>query len=208
MARYNGPVCKLCRREGEKLFLKGVKCESSKCTLEKKGYPPGQHGKARRRRPSDYWLQLREKQKIKRFYGLLESQFHGIFVKANKAKGVTNENMLQMLEMRLDNIVYRLGLAPSRASARQLIRHRHFLVDGRLVDIPSYQVSVDEVIKVKKNSQKLNVIHESLKNKKGKDLSWLALDKANLEGKLSEIPKRADIPVTFNENLVVELYSK
>ena len=130
------------------------------------------------------------------------------FVKANKAKGVTNENMLQMLELRLDNIVYRLGLAPSRASARQLIRHRHFLVNGRIVDIPSYQVAVDEVIKVKKKSQKLNVIHASLKNKKGKDLSWLTLDKANLEGKLTEIPKRADIPVTFNENLVVELYSK
>ena len=210
MARYREAVCKLCRREGEKLFLKGVRCQTAKCAFEKKGYPPGQHGKTRRvKKLSDYGIQMREKQKIKRYYGLLESQFRGIFVKANKKKGITSEIMLKLLETRLDNIVFRLGLAPSRVTARQLVRHRHFEINNKVVDIPSYQVKPGEVIQVRENSRKMVVIHASMRRiKEGKQLSWLDLDKANLKGTLMEIPNRVDIPVTFNENLVVELYSK
>jgi len=210
MARYREAVCKLCRREGEKLFLKGERCQTAKCAFEKKGYAPGQHGKTRRvRKSSDYGIQLREKQRIKRYYGLLESQFRGIFEKSNKKKGITSENMLKMLESRLDNIVYRLGMAPSRSSARQLVRHRHFQVNGKLVDIPSYQVQAGDIISIREKSRKLDIVHESIKRvKEGKQLSWLSLDKAKLEGSLLEIPERIDIPVKFNENLVVELYSK
>ncbi|MBN2414216.1 30S ribosomal protein S4 [bacterium] len=210
MARYREAVCKLCRREGEKLFLKGERCQTAKCAFERKGYPPGQHGKNRRiRKSTDYGVQLREKQRIKRYYGLLESQFRGVFERANKKKGITSENMLKMLETRLDNIVYRLGMAPSRNAARQLVRHRHFEVNGRVVDIPSYQVKAGDVVSVREKSRKLDMIHESIKRmKEGKQLSWLSLDKAKLEGSLLEIPERVDIPVKFNENLVVELYSK
>lgn len=209
MARYREAVCKLCRREGEKLFLKGERCNSSKCALEKKNYPPGQHGKSRRQKISEYGLQLREKQKIKRYYGLLESQFRGTFEKANAKKGITSENMLKMLEMRLDNVVYRMGFAPSRKAARQLVRHRHFIVNGILVDIPSYKLKAEDVIQVKESSRKMEVIHDSMKRVRDENqLSWLNLDKANLKGTVLEVPNRADIPVTFNENLVVELYSK
>ncbi|MCK5148725.1 30S ribosomal protein S4 [bacterium] len=210
MARYREAVCKLCRREGEKLFLKGTRCQTAKCTFEKKGYAPGQHGKNRRvRKMSDYGIQLREKQKIKRYYGLLESQFHGIYERANRKKGITSENMLMMLETRLDNIVFRIGLAPSRSSARQMVRHRHFTVNDQLVDIPSFQVKAGDEVQVRPKSRKMEVFHESMKRiKDGKQLSWLDLDKANLKGRLIEIPNRVDIPVTFNENLVVELYSK
>lgn len=210
MARYREAVCKLCRREGEKLFLKGERCQTAKCAFERKGYPPGQHGKNRRiRKSTDYGLQLREKQRIKRYYGLLESQFRGVFEKANQKKGITSDNMLKMLETRLDNIVYRLGMAPSRNSARQLVRHRHFEVNGKVVDIPSYQVKAGDVVSVREKSRKLDLIHESIKRmKEGKQLSWLNLDKAKLEGSLLEIPERVDIPVKFNESLVVELYSK
>jgi len=210
MARYREAVCKLCRREGEKLFLKGERCNSSKCAMEKKAYPPGQAGKGRRtRKISDYGIQLREKQKIKRYYGLLEAQFRGYFEKANRKKGITSENLLRMLESRLDNIVYRLGLAPSRNSARQLVRHRHFLVNGKIVDIPSYQVKPNDVIEVREKSKKMLIIHDSMKRvKENKQLPWLKLDKAKLQGTVLELPNRADIPVTFNENLVVELYSK
>jgi len=210
MARYREAVCKLCRREGEKLFLKGARCQSAKCSFEKKGYVPGQHGKNRRvRKMSDYGIQLREKQKIKRYYGLLESQFRGVYQKANKKKGITSENMLKMLETRLDNVVFRLGLAPSRVAARQLVRHRHLQVNGRMVDIPSFQVKAGDEIQVREKSRKMEVFHESMKRiKDGKQLSWLSLDKAGLKGTLVEIPSRVDIPVTFNENLVVELYSK
>jgi len=209
MARYKDAVCKLCRREGDKLFLKGERCTSAKCAFEKKSYPPGQHGKSRRIKISDYGMQLREKQKIKRYYGLLESQFRGAFDKANRKKGITSENMLRILECRLDNVIYRLGLAPARATARQLVRHRHILVNDQLVDIPSYQVKPGDVIQVREKSRKMDVFHESMKRvKEDKQLPWLRLDKANLKGELLELPGRADIPVTFNENLVVELYSK
>lgn len=209
MARYRNAVCKLCRREGVKLFLKGEKCLSSKCSLDKKAYPPGQHGKSRRIKMSDYGLQLREKQKIKRYYGLLESQFRKTFEKANRKKGITSENMLKMLESRLDNVVLRLGFATSRATARQLVRHRHFTVNGRRVDIPSYQVKPGDVIQVRENSRKMEVFHSSMKRvKEGQQYPWLELDKASLKGTFLEMPNRADIPVTFNENLVVELYSK
>lgn len=209
MARYRAAVCKLCRREGEKLFLKGERCLSAKCAIEKKGYPPGQHGKTRHAKVSDYGLQLREKQKIKRYYGLLESQFRTVFEKANRKKGITSENMLKMLESRLDNIVFRLGFAPSRVTSRQLIRHRHFTVNGQLVDIPSYQVKPNDVIQVREGSRKMEVFHDSMKRiKENNQLPWLSLDKANLKGIYLEIPGRVDIPVTFNENLVVELYSK
>ena len=209
MAKYNGPVCKLCRREGEKLFLKGERCLGSDCSVEKRAYPPGQHGKNRRLKLSDYGLQLREKQKIKRYYGLLESQFRLTFERANRKKGVTGENMLRMLEKRLDNILFRLGLASSRSQGRQLVRHRHIEVNGKLVDVPSYEVRPGDVIRIREKSRKLNIIHESMRRvKEAQQLPWLQLDKAKMEGSLLEEPSRADIPVTFNENLVVELYSK
>ena len=210
MARYRGAVCKLCRREGEKLFLKGMRCQTVKCSFEKKGYPPGHRGKARRiKKLSDYGLQLREKQKIKRYYGLLESQFHNTFEKANKKKGITSENLLKMLESRLDNTVFRMGLAPSRVTARQMVRHRHFTVNDRLMDIPSFHLKPGDVVQVREKSRKMDAIHNSMRRiKEGKQLPWLSLDKANLQGTFLEVPNRADIPITFNENLVVELYSK
>jgi small subunit ribosomal protein S4 len=209
MAKYNGPVCKICRREGEKLFFKGERCMTVKCAFERKGFPPGQHGKARRLKLSDYGAQLREKQKIKRYYGLLESQFRNAFEKANRKKGITSENMLIALESRLDNVVYRLGFASSRTTARQLVRHRHILVNQKLVDVPSYQTKPGDVIQVCEKSRKLEGIHQSIRRiREGQQLPWLLLDKAKLEGTYLERPARADIPVPFNENLVVELYSK
>ena len=209
MARYRAAVCKLCRREGEKLFLKGERCISAKCAVEKKAYPPGQHGKTRRVKLSDYGLQLREKQKIKRYYGLLESQFRSVFEKANRKKGITSENMLKMLESRLDNVILRLGLATSRSTARQLIRHRHFNVNEKLVDIPSFQVKPGDTIQVRDKSRKMDVFHNAMKRvREGQQYPWLELDKASLKGTFLEMPNRADIPVNFNENLVVELYSK
>lgn len=209
MARYTGPVCKICRREGEKLFLKGSRCFSAKCALDRRPYPPGQHGKSRRGKLSEYGIQLREKQKIKRYYGLLESQFRALFERASRKKGVTGEMLIKMLESRLDNVVYRLGFAPSRVSARQLIRHRHFLVNNRIIDIPSYQLKPGDVIQVKEKSRKMALIHESMqKVKEGQQMPWLVLDKANIKGVFLEMPNRADIPVPFNENLVIELYSK
>ncbi len=210
MARYTGPVCKLCRREGEKLFLKGTRCFTEKCAFEKKSYPPGEAGKGRRiKKLSDYGNQLREKQKIRRYYGLLELQFRNTFNKANKKKGITSENLIIMLESRLDNTVYRLGFASSRSMARQLIVHRHFLVNGRIIDIPSYELKPEDKIQVKEKSRKMDVIHNSIKRiKEENQLPWLKLDKASLTGTYLEVPNRADIPVKFNENLVVELYSK
>ncbi|MBN1782509.1 30S ribosomal protein S4 [bacterium] len=209
MARYREAVCKLCRREGDKLFLKGERCLSSKCSVETKAYPPGQHGKTKRIKLSDYGLQLREKQKIKRYYGLLESQFRTVFEKASRKKGITSENMLKNLESRLDNVVFRLSFATSRSTARQLVRHRHLLVNGKIVDIPSYQVKPGDVIQVRDKSRKMDVFHNSVKRvKEGQLYPWLELDKANLKGTFLEVPSRADIPVNFNENLVVELYSK
>lgn len=209
MARYREAKCKLCRREGEKLFLKGARCLSDRCAIERRPFPPGQHGQSRRRKVSAYGLQLREKQKIRRLYGVLEKQFHNYFEKASRRKGVTGETLLQFLETRLDNLVYRLGFAPSRNAARQLVRHRHVLVDNQLVDIPAYNVRPGQVIKIKEKSRNLDMIHTALKEVgRAGELPWLRLNKASLEGELLEIPKRADIPMTVNEQLVVELYSK
>ena len=210
MARYCGAVCKLCRREGEKLFLKGARCYSEKCSFDRKGYPPGQHGNnIRRRKVSDYGLQLREKQKVRRIYGILEKQFHNYYLKAEAAKGVTGENLLAMLERRLDNFVYRLGFASSRNCARQLVRHRHFTVNNKIVDIPSFLLRPGDIIKVREKSKNLDVIHSALKESdRSADIPWLRLNKAALEGELLEIPKRGDIPVVVSEQLIVELYSK
>ena len=208
MARYTGSVCKLCRRERQKLFLKGQKCFTEKCPIETKNYPPGEHGLNRRTKVSEYGIQLREKQKIKRMYGLLETQFRNYFDKANKQKGITGENLVKLLESRFDNVVYRLGFAASRKQARQLIRHRHFMINDRLVDIPSYSLSAGDVLKLKEKSKKLDTIHSSLKRVKDSTYSWLTVDKANLLGTFVQVPEREDIPLNANEQLVVELYSK
>ena len=208
MARYRDANCKLCRREGEKLFLKGARCFSDKCAIERRQYPPGQHGQNIRRKVSAYGLQLREKQKVKRTYGLLERQFRNYYQRADRKVGVTGELLVQMLERRLDNLVYRLGFAPSRKAARQLVRHRHVLVDGRIVDIPSYQVRPKQVIRIKDKSKHMEMIHEALKLGRGEEIPWLRLNKAALEGELLEIPARADIPLTANAQLIVALYSK
>ncbi|MDD5425434.1 MAG: 30S ribosomal protein S4 [candidate division Zixibacteria bacterium] len=208
MARYRDANCKLCRREGEKLFLKGARCMTDKCALERRQYAPGQHGQSMRRKISAYGLQLREKQKVRRTYGLLENQFKNYFKKADAKTGITGENLVQMLEQRLDNLVYRLGFAPSRKAARQLVRHRHVTINDRIVDIPSYQVMPREIIRIKDKSKKLDMIHAALKLGRGEEIPWLRLNKAALEGELLEIPKRAEIPLTANEQLIVELYSK
>lgn len=208
MARYRDANCKLCRREGEKLFLKGARCMTDKCAIERRAFPPGQHGQNMRRKVSAYGLQLREKQKVRRTYGLLEKQFRNYFKAANQKTGITGENLLQMLEQRLDNMVYRLGFAASRKAARQLVRHRHILINGGILDIPSYQVKPHDIIRVKDKSKKMDSIHESLKLSRADDLAWLRLNKAALEGELLAVPARVDIPLTANEQLIVELYSK
>jgi small subunit ribosomal protein S4 len=209
MARYRDANCKLCRREGEKLFLKGARCLSDKCAVERRQYVPGQHGQKMRRKISPYGVQLREKQKVKRTYGLLERQFRNYFKKADKKIGVTGEILLQLLETRLDNLVYRLGFAPSRKSARQLVRHRHIIVNDRIVNIPSFQVKPNQTIKVKEKYKNLDLIHSALKEVgRGDEYPWLRLNKAALEGELLEVPGRADIPLPVNEQLIVELYSK
>ncbi|MGE5429685.1 MAG: 30S ribosomal protein S4 [Syntrophomonadaceae bacterium] len=208
MARYIGAACKLCRREKQKLFLKGAKCFSEKCTIEKKNYPPGQHGLSRRAKFSEYGVQLREKQKVKRIYGLLETQFSNYFESANKQKGITGENLVKLIERRFDNVVYRLGFAPSRKAARQLIRHRHFVINDLIVDIPSLLLSPGDVVKLREKSKKLDIIHDSLKRTKDNVYSWLSVDKAGLTGTFLQIPERAEVPLNANEQLIVELYSK
>jgi len=208
MAIYHDAVCKLCRRERQKLFLKGTKCYTEKCPLEKKNYPPGQHGTSRRPKISEYGIQLREKQKVKRIYGILETQFKNYFEIALSQKGRTGENLIKLLERRLDNVVYRLGFAISRKAARQLVRHRHILVDGNLVDIPSYLVKPGQVISIKEKSKKLDIIHNSLKRVKEGTYPWLQIDKATLSGTFLHVPERTDIPLNTNEQLIVELYSK
>ncbi|HEX2788665.1 MAG TPA: 30S ribosomal protein S4 [Ignavibacteria bacterium] len=210
MARYTDASCKLCRRERTKLFLKGIKCYTDKCPVgSDKNYPPGQHGQSRRARITDYAVQLREKQKIRRTYGLLEKQFRDYFVEAARRKGVTGDNLVQLLETRFDNTLYRLGLAPSRKAARQLITHRHFTVNGRVVNIPSLMLKVGDVIKVREKSKKMEIFHEAMKRMKDNMVvPWLALDKANMEGKFLKAPERTDVPFVGNEQLVVELYSK
>lgn len=208
MARYTDSVCKLCRREKEKLFLKGQKCFTEKCPIENKNYPPGQHGVSRRTKVSEYGIQLREKQKIKRIYGLLETQFRNYFQRANKQKGITGENLVKLLERRLDNVVFRFGFASSRKQARQLIRHRHLSVNNGIVDIPSYIVSPGDIVQIREKSKKLDAIHDSLKRIKDSTYSWLSVDKAALAGTFVQIPEREEVPLNANEQLVVELYSK
>ncbi len=207
MARYRGPACKLCRREGMKLFLKGERCLTEKCAIERRSYPPGEHGRGRIKQ-SEYLLQLREKQKARRYYGLLEKQFRTYYEKAAKQRsGVTGDNLLRMLESRIDNVVYRLGFAASRAQARQLVRHGHFLVNGRRVNIPSYQVRPNDIISMKQGSPAEQVVRDAT------DLTasvapWLQADHDGLTGKILKWPERAEIDTPVQESLIVELYSK
>jgi small subunit ribosomal protein S4 len=209
MARYTDANCKLCRRERQKLFLKGAKCLTAKCPIEKRNFPPGAHGQSRRTKISEYGVQLREKQKVRKIYGLNERQFRLYFEKATRQKGITGENLVKMLERRFDNTVYRLGLAPSRKAARQLILHKHFLVNGRAVNIPSYLLAPGDVIQVVTASRKLEIFHDSIKRIRDVAmLPWLNLDKANLSGTFLQVPDRADVPLQANEQLIVELYSK
>ena len=209
MARYTNAVCKLCRREAAKLFLKGQRCYSDKCAFERKAYPPGQHGQARSRKVSAYGVQLREKQKAKRIYGILERQFSNYFDKAERAKGITGEKLLQFLERRLDNIVFRSGFASSRKAARQLVLHRHILVNGKAVNIPSYILNVGDVIQVEEKSRNIEYIKNSLLMRGRKDqLNWLDVNKDDFSGKLLEIPSRDAIPTVLEEQLIIELYSK
>jgi small subunit ribosomal protein S4 len=208
MARYTDASCKLCRREGEKLFLKGERCYTNKCAISRRAYAPGQHGQ-QRKKLSEYGLQLREKQKARRFYGILESQFRRYFDMAVKKKGVTGENLLQILESRLDNVVYRLGLATSRPEARQLVRHGHFTVNSRKVNIPSYLLSAGDVIAVReksRNSPKMKAVSEIAGSKVVPE--WLQFDTENMVGKVVSLPKREEIDLPIKEHLIVELYSK
>jgi len=209
VARYRGPVCRLCRREGMKLFLKGERCYKEKCAIERRNQPPGQHGGARRRKPRAYGIQLREKQKLRRVYGMLEGQFRRTFDEANRRKGVTGENLLQLLELRLDNVVFSLGFATSRTQARQLLRHGHVLVDGRRVNIPSFRVKPGMEISLREKSRKLAQIEEAVDFAQGRGVpAWLELDAANLTGKVVEAPSREDIRFPIQEQLIVELYSR
>jgi small subunit ribosomal protein S4 len=211
MSRYNGPVCRLCRREGQKLFLKGAKCYTEKCPVDRRTYPPGQHGpaQARRRKQSEYAIQLREKQKVKRIYGLHEKQFRNLFERAANQPGVTGANLLVTLETRLDNIVFRLGFAASRSQARQLVRHRHVEVNGRIVDVPSFHVRVGDEVAVRANDRDLLTVVQSLEARTRARLpEWLALDEKNRVGRVIRSPERQDIPLAVQEQLIVELYSK
>jgi len=208
LARYRESLCRLCRSEGLKLFLKGDRCYSDKCAFERKGYVPGEHGQLRRKR-TDYGVQLREKQKLKRMYCLLEKQFRGYFEKADRQKGITGINLLIFLERRLDNMVYRLGLATSRNEARQLIKHNHFLVNGKKMDIPSYLVKVGEGIQVKEKSRKIGRIAEAIETVARRGIpQWLELDKDNFIGVVKRFPTREELTMPMQEQLVVELYSK
>ena len=207
MARYTGAVCRLCRREGQKLFLKGDRCYTDKCAIDRRAFAPGQHGNARNKKMSEYGLQLREKQKARRYYGVLESQFRKYFEMASQRKGVTGENLLSILETRLDNVVYRLGFAMSRAEARQLVRHGHFTVNGKKVDIPSYLVKPGETIALK--GKTLDKIKASLEaNGSRKAPKWLEFDANNLSANVAAMPAREDIDMPIEEHLIVELYSK
>jgi small subunit ribosomal protein S4 len=209
MARYIGPVCRLCRREDAKLFLKGDRCFSDKCGYERRQYPPGQHGQGRKKRPSDYGQQLREKQKVKRIYRILEKQFRGYYYKASRMRGVTGENLLMLLERRLDNVTLRFGFSASHAEARQLVRHGHFTVNGKRINIPSYQVRPGDVIEVREKSRKIQKIVDALANvDRVPRPAWLELDKEAMRGKVTQAPTRADVSSDIDEQLIVELYSK
>jgi small subunit ribosomal protein S4 len=209
LARYTDPVCRLCRREGMKLFLKGAKCFSDKCPIEKRNFAPGQHGKDRKAKIVGYGLQLREKQKTKRIYFTQEGQFRNYFEKAARAKGVTGEMLLQQLERRLDNVVYRLGFGMSRRQARQLVRHGHVQVDGRKVNIPSYEVSAGEEIAIREGSRKLTILEQAKEFASHQNMpNWLEVDRENHKGRVLALPKREEIQLPVNEQLIVELYSK
>ncbi|MBC8531582.1 30S ribosomal protein S4 [Gehongia tenuis] len=207
MARYTGSVCRLCRREGAKLFLKGDRCYSQKCAFNKRPVPPGMHAQSRRKQ-SEYGIQLREKQKTRRIYGVLESQFRKYFEMAERMKGVTGENMLSLLERRLDNVVYRLGFADSRAQARQWVMHGHFTINGKKADIPSQLVEVDDVISIKDASKDMENFKALRENGSTSVPKWLDLDNANLAGKVLSLPQREDIDITIAEHLIVEFYSR
>ncbi|MFN8543043.1 MAG: 30S ribosomal protein S4 [Candidatus Binatia bacterium] len=208
MARYTGAVCRQCRREGLKLFLKGERCYTDKCSIERRNYPPGEHGQGRPKF-SEYAVQLREKQKIRRIYGVLEGQFRRYFQMADRAKGVTGETLLQLLERRLDNIVYRLGFATSRSEARQLVRHGHFQVNGRKVDVPSFLVRAGDVVTVRERSREIARIREALELAQRRGVAeWLEVTAEAFAGKVKALPVRADLTMPINEKLVVELYSK
>lgn len=208
MARYIGPVCRLCRREGEKLFLKGEKCFGSKCAIEKRPTPPGQHG-AKRGRLSDYATQLREKQKLRRIYGILEKQFRSYYQEADRRKGSTGENLLQLLESRLDNVVYRMGFGASRTEARQLVRHNAIMLNGHKANIPSIQIKPGDVIAVNgKSKEQLRIKAASDMAEQRGIVEWIDVDAKKLEGTFKATPERSDLPSDINEHLVVELYSK
>ncbi len=208
MARYTGPVCRLCRREGIKLYLKGDRCYTGKCAIDRRAYAPGQHGQGRKK-PTEYGIQLREKQKARRIYGVLEGQFRGYFAEANREKGMTGENLLRLLERRLDNVVYRLGFAASRAEARQLVRHGHFAVDGKGVNIPSFLVKVNNVVTLREASKDSPRIKELIENLGHKTPpAWLSLDTTALSGTVVALPAREDIDIPVQEHLIVEKYSR
>jgi small subunit ribosomal protein S4 len=209
MATYREAKCRLCRREAEKLFLKGSRCFTEKCAFERRGYAPGEHGKDRRSKETSYGQQLRMKQKARRIYGILEAQFRNYFAKAEHSKGVTGEALLLLLERRLDNLVFRLGFAPSRSAARQLVRHRHFTVNDRIVDIPSFEVKVGDEIRVRPPSKDMPLIQGAVEASKGREMmNWLSADYEKLSGRILEYPTRANIPTKVTEQLIVELYSK
>ncbi len=209
MARYTEAKCKLCRREGMKLFLKGERCYSSSCAMERRPYPPGEHGRRRGRKPSDYKLQLREKQKVRSIYGVLERQFRLYYAEANRRSGPTGENLFNLLEKRLDNVVYRLGLAPSRDAARQLVAHKHVQIDGSVCDIPSAQVKLGQQVSIRDKSRNIPMVLEAVKNAARRErLPFVMLDEQNLTGKLVAEPRLSDLPIPIQENLIVELYSK
>ncbi len=208
MARYTDAVCRLCRREGLKLYLKGSRCYTKKCSFERRPSPPGQHG-VRRRKVGDYGLQLREKQKVRRVYGVLEKQFRNYFVEASRHSGVTGEYLLRSLELRLDNVVFRLGFAPSRAAARQMVAHGHFAVNGVSTNIPSYRLKIGDRIEVRESHRQrelFKVVGETLRSHQAPD--WLSLDPANFAGSVIALPRRDQMPLEFNEQLVVEYYSR
>ncbi len=208
MARYTGSVCRLCRREGIKLFLKGSRCETTKCAIEKRPYPPGQHGQGRKKF-SEYGVQLREKQKVKRIYGLLEKQFRNYFYAADKKKGVTGENLLQKLELRMDNVIFRMGLASSRNAARQLVTHNHFTVNGKKVNIPSYILEQGDTIAPNPNKLKKAPVKNAIESMEGKTLpDWLAFDVDSKQGVVRALPAREHVTMPIEEQLIVELYSR
>jgi small subunit ribosomal protein S4 len=209
LARYTGSVCRICRRENLKLFLKGDRCYSDKCAFDRRGYPPGQHGQRRGRKISDYGIQLREKQKVKRMYGLSEKQFHLFFERADHQKGITGTNLLVFLERRLDNVVYRLGFVNSRAQARHFVRHNHFLINGKKVNIPSYLIKIGDVVEVREKSSKIQSLEGALDAVVRRGIpQWLDLEKENMKGMVKEFPSREDITTPIQEQLIVELYSK